>query len=123
MQEQPSLTLADNEQTAQTQKNVQLKESSYRKMLFIKRYTLKGIIHSSDRQQFAILFSQLTTHIMEWYQKRTKQCGQLVLELNISPNMKEQASSMMEELQQSDSHFDFLKKIQVTVQVKHPDQE
>lgn len=112
----PDLAIVEDSHKPETsEKNLEIAERLVRKLGVLKRYALDCTIRSEEHQHFAILFSQLTTEIMDWHQLRKKQCGELRLTCYVKPEMVSQVDNLVEQLQEEDSPFSFLKKNKVTL--------
>jgi len=104
-----SLSLAEEIQTeTQSTKSLEVTEKVTRKLGILKRYGLECTIRSEEHQHFSILFSQLTTEIMDWYHLRKKQCGSIQLDCHVKPEMTPQVNAMVEQLLSDDGPYDFL---------------
>jgi serine/threonine protein kinase len=103
----------ENKNAAQTDFN--LDEKTYRKLGLAKRYSLEGKIYSKEAQHFLILFSRLTTRLIEWQQLRGKSCGKFQLECTIDPMIEEMARNRFQSLFQDCENFNFLSSIQTEI--------
>ncbi len=94
-------------------KGLTTKEKSYRKLGLAKRYMLTGEIRSEEAQHFSVLFSQLTTRLLNWHSERGKQCGAIELYFSIDRLMESFVTEKINTLKNDNEHFSFLRKTKI----------
>ena len=114
------LTLSEQEQGSdkKPEQSLDIIENSYRKLGLFKQQRFHGTIASNEHQHFSILFSQLTTRLMEWHVAHEKNCGHVIFDFYVNELIKKQAQKLVEKLFEGDSPYAFLKKIKFVVNYK-----
>ncbi|MGK0442910.1 MAG: serine/threonine-protein kinase PpkA, partial [Pseudohongiellaceae bacterium] len=106
---------SQSHQTAAPIKSLVINELSYRKMGILKRYRFHASVSSNEHQHLSILFSQLTTQLMEWRIAHEKDSGQVALDFYLPQKMKAQAQALVDNLLDQDSPFTFLNKLDLSI--------
>lgn len=111
------LKIMDDQGETTSGKSLEITESSFRKIGFLKRYRLSCKISSTQGQQFNTLFSQFTTRLMQWHDKYGNKCAEISLTVAIDPLIKELIESKIKSLFEEEV-FSFIHKLKVNVVIK-----
>ena len=88
-------------------------------MGFLKRYTFVCDVTVYDATSFSMIFSSLTTRLLEWHQQRGSQGVALVIKLICNNTVVNLAKKRIDDLYQSEAPYDFVKKMDVTLFIKN----
>lgn len=102
-------------------KSFDIEEQRYRKMGVISRYQLICHLQSENLQHFSVLYSQLTTRLVEWFHERDKRCGKLELNFHVDATMVERITELLNTLYEQGGPYTFLKKLDIEVAFIGPD--
>ncbi len=94
-------------------------EVLHQKMGFLKRYTFTCDVIVYDAVSFSMIFSSLTTKLLEWHQERSSQGVAFVMKLTCTSAVVELAKKRIDELYHSEKPYDFVKKLNVTLFIKN----
>lgn len=98
-------------------------ESSQRKMGLLQRYTFTCDITIYDAASFSMIFSSMTTRLLEWHQQRGGQAVGLTVNLTSTSDVIDLAKARIAELYRSKPPYDFVKKLNVTLIIKNVDDD
>jgi len=111
------LSLVENDQLtiSNSEKTIELNESSFKKFGFLTRYHFQAIVRTSDIQQLTITFSQATISLLEWYNRLGKRCKKVSFDFYLQPSMEAKARSLLKELYEEGDTYQFLQKMMIDV--------
>jgi len=98
-------------------------ETRHQKMGFLKRYTFTCDMVVYDAASFSMIFSSLTTKLLEWHRERGSQGVAFVIKLTCHTALIELAKKRMDDLYHSEQPYDFVKKMNVSLFIKNIEDE
>jgi serine/threonine protein kinase len=98
-------------------------ESSQRKMGLLQRYTFTCDITIYDNASFAMIFSSMTTRLLEWHKQRGGQAVGLTVKITSTSDVIDLAKVRISELYRSGPPYDFVKKLDVALVIKNVDDD
>lgn len=104
-----------------SKEKTEFSEASTRKLGIFKRYIFTCDITVYDAASFSMIFSSLTTRLLEWRKKRGGQGAGLTIRLTATPTVIELAKTRISRLCQSEKPYDFVKKLDISVIIKNID--
>ncbi|ARU54252.1 serine/threonine protein kinase [Oleiphilus messinensis] len=90
-------------------------EKTVKKLGMFKSYILECEITSPDSHHFSILFSRLTTKLVDWHDERDKKSKGIELNLYIPPWTFQKAKDAIQKLYQSGGTYAFLQSVAIEV--------
>jgi hypothetical protein len=96
-------------------------ESCQRILWFLKRYTFTCDVIIYDAASFSMIFSAMTTRLLEWHKKRGRQGVGLTVTIATHTAVINLVKSRMTELYRSDKPYDFVKKLNISLIIKNID--